>query len=137
MSVNQAFLLATRNGGRALRRDDVGVVRVGAKADLAVFGGDSPAMLGWSDPVAAIILHSHPSDVRHVLVDGRFVKRDGKFAIGDWPAVKARFMKSRDRIQDVWSKMEFPEWFEGQVRGAGVGVKAPTMDVVRGAGTGY
>ncbi|KZW01510.1 amidohydrolase [Exidia glandulosa HHB12029] len=137
MSVNQAFLLATRNGGRALRRDDIGVIRVGAKADLVVFDGESPSMLGWKDPVAAVILHSHPSDVLHVLVDGQFRKRDGKFVIGDWAAIKKRFMKSCERIQEVWGKMEFPERFEGQVRGAGVGVKGPTVDVVRGAGTGY
>lgn len=68
MSVNQAFLLATRNGGLALRREDVGVVKVGAVADIVVFNGGSPNMLGWADPVAAIILHSNVGDVRDVMV---------------------------------------------------------------------
>lgn len=40
MTVEQAFLLATRQGGRALRRDDVGVLKVGAKADIVVWNGD-------------------------------------------------------------------------------------------------
>lgn len=137
MSPNQAFLLATRNGGRALRRDDVGVIRVGAKADIVVFDGESPNMLGWRDPVAAVILHSHVSDVKHVLVDGQFRKRDGRIVHGDWKAVKERFMQSCERIQTLWEKRWFPEWFEGRLRGAGLGVKVPTMDVTRGESTGY
>src|SRR3569833_3342079 len=47
MSVDQAFLLATRKGGLALRRNDIGVIAEGAKADLVVWDGDSPALLGW------------------------------------------------------------------------------------------
>ncbi|KAK0639563.1 amidohydrolase-like protein [Cercophora newfieldiana] len=36
MSVNQAFLMSTRHGGLALRRNDLGIIAPGAKADLAV-----------------------------------------------------------------------------------------------------
>lgn len=46
MSVNQAFLLATRHGGLALRRQDIGVLVEGAKADIVIFNGDSPGLLG-------------------------------------------------------------------------------------------
>lgn len=138
MSVRQAFLLATRNGALALRRDDIGVIREGAKADLVVFDGTSPNMLGWSDAVAAVILHSHVSDVRHVLVNGEFRKRDGKIVFGDWDAVRTRFLRSRDRIQGLWRNMDFPPFFTGQFRpDAGAGVVKPVLDVVRGDETGY
>lgn len=76
--VEEAFLMATRQGGRALRHDDIGVIKVGAKADLVVFNGDSPNMLGWSDPIAAVVLHANPGDIEHVLVDEEFRKRDFK-----------------------------------------------------------
>ncbi|KAF2219778.1 hypothetical protein BDZ85DRAFT_298684 [Elsinoe ampelina] len=103
MEVEQAFLLATRQGGRALRRDDIGVLKVGAKADIVIFNGDSPNMLGWSDPVAAIILHANASDIEHVIVDGKFRKRDFKLVDGgaklSWEAVKARFVEAARRIQ--------------------------------------
>lgn len=138
MSAKQAFLLATRNGALALRRDDLGVIKVGAKADLVVFDGTSPNMLGWSDPVAAIILHSHVSDVQHVLVDGEFRKRDGKIVFGDFKAVSERFLKSRDRIQELWASMNFPAFFSGPFRpNAAEGVVGPVLDVVRGDATGY
>ncbi|SPO06591.1 uncharacterized protein DNG_09281 [Cephalotrichum gorgonifer] len=53
MSVNQAFLLATRSGAQALRRPDLGVLKVGATADIVVFDGTATNLIGWRDPVAA------------------------------------------------------------------------------------
>ena len=103
MAVEQAFLLATRQGGRAVRRHDIGVLQVGAKADVVVFNGDSPNMLGWSDPIAAVVLHANPGDVEHVLVDGQFRKRDFKLVDTklDWVEVRERFLKSSRRIQPM------------------------------------
>jgi hypothetical protein len=34
-------------------------------------------MLGWNNPVAAIVLHASIGDVEAVIVDGRWVKREG------------------------------------------------------------
>lgn len=99
MSVNQAFLMATRQGGLALRRPDLGVIRVGAKADLVVFNGRSPGMLGWLDPVAAVILHANVGDIDHVIVDGKFQKRDGKLTYDNYDAVVDRFLASVERLQ--------------------------------------
>lgn len=94
--------MATRQGGRALRRDDIGVIKVGAKADLVVFNGDSPNMLGWSDPIAAVVLHANPGDIEHVLVDGEFRKRDFRLVdkVLAWGKVRERFLEASRRIQE-------------------------------------
>ena len=102
MTVEQGFLLATRQGGRALRRDDIGVIKVGAKADIVVWNGDSPNMLGWSNPIAAVMLHANVGDVQHVLVDGQWRKRDFKLVVSgnlEWEEVRARFLDAAKRIQ--------------------------------------
>ncbi|KAK2606236.1 hypothetical protein QQS21_003407 [Conoideocrella luteorostrata] len=100
-TVEQGFLMATRQGGLALRRRDIGVLQVGAQADIVVFDGDSPNMLGWSNPVAAVMLHANPGDIEHVLVAGRFVKRDFKLVNMKlaWTEVRERFLKTARRIQ--------------------------------------
>ena len=103
MSVEEGFLLATRQGGRALRRDDIGVLKPGAKADIVVWNGESPNLLGWRDPIAAILLHTNVSDVELVLIDGQWRKRDFKLVLSSklgWEEVKAKFLDAAKRIQD-------------------------------------
>jgi cytosine/adenosine deaminase-related metal-dependent hydrolase len=136
MSVNQAFLLATRHGGLALRRPDLGVIAPGAKADLVVWDGRSPALLGWTDPVAAVILHASVADIEHVLVDGEFVKRNRNLVVPDYAKVQDRFLESAQRIQGVWKKLPLPPPGDVFISGFEIGT-ALTADVQRGNGTGY
>ncbi|CCF36259.1 amidohydrolase [Colletotrichum higginsianum] len=136
MSVTQAFLLATRNGGLALHRPDLGVLSVGAKADIVVWDGTSPSLLGWVDPVAAIIMHSNVGDVEHVLVDGKFVKRDRKLVVGDYSSVKARFLEASNRIQEDWKQIPRPQLGDLTQAGARI-VDLEQVDVTPGDGNGY
>ena len=58
---------------RRLGLRDRGVIRPGAKADLAVFDAQRVADLAtYEDP------HRYPAGIEHVLVDGRFVIKDGQ-----------------------------------------------------------
>ncbi|KEQ90780.1 hypothetical protein AUEXF2481DRAFT_33721 [Aureobasidium subglaciale EXF-2481] len=139
MSANQAFTLATRSGALALRRPDLGVLATGNKADIVVFDGDSPNMLGWSDPVAAVILHSHVGDIRHVMVGGEWRKRDGQLVTKqNRTEVQTKFLDSAKRIQKIWLETPLPE-MDGEFNGmSNVDyVDAYTIDAVRGNGTGY
>ncbi|PVH75081.1 Metallo-dependent hydrolase [Cadophora sp. DSE1049] len=136
MSVNQAFLLATRHGGLALRRQDIGILTKGAKADIVVFSGDSPGLLGWVDPVAAVILHSHVGDIEHVLVDGRFMKRDGKLVIENYAGIQQRFLKSARRLQQLWKETPYPV-LNGAYSDIADFEDIKEADTLRGDGTGY
>src|ERR1700722_4878621 len=110
MSVEQSFYLATRAGGLALHRNDIGVLVEGAKADLVVFDGTSPNMLGWADPVAAVMLHSNVGNIQHVLVDGKFRKRDFRLTVeGDYANITRQFLASARRIQSIWEKTPYPD----------------------------
>ncbi|RFU26866.1 hypothetical protein B7463_g9464, partial [Scytalidium lignicola] len=140
MSVEQAFLLATRGGGLALHRNDIGVLVEGAKADLVVFDATSPNILGWVDPVAAVILHSNTGDIEHVLVDGEFRKWDFKLIVpgNDYSNITTRFLKSAKRIQTVFKETPLPHLVGSWPYEQGVNyTDAITVDVVRGPENGY
>lgn len=138
MSVDQAFKMATRHGGLALRRPDLGVIEVGAKADLVVWNArESPSLLGWSDPVAAVMLHASVADILHVTVDGEFVKRDGRLtAVNYYTEVRSKFLETAGRIQGIWKDLPYPDLSGPNTAGFEY---APTrvVDSQRGDGTGY
>lgn len=138
MSVNQAFHLATRGGAQALRRDDLGIIAVGAKADIVVFDGTSTNMIGWRDPIAAVILHSNVGDVKHVMVNGEIVKRDGSLTAEKFDDIMASFLRSAERIQEHAVKMPYHIPEGGYVMNPSAAVGYPDrLDAVRGDGTGY
>jgi formiminoglutamate deiminase len=70
---------ATENGHACLGWPEAGRIAPGALADLTTVGLDS-ARLAGTEPghaVASLVFAAAASDVRHVLVGGRFVVRDG------------------------------------------------------------
>ncbi|KAI5456932.1 amidohydrolase-like protein [Mariannaea sp. PMI_226] len=138
MSVVQAFTLATRSGGLALRRPDLGVIQQGAKADLVVWNArDSPPLLGWVDPIAAVMLHASVGDVLHVTVNGNFVKRDGKITAKKYNQVRKAFLDSAKHIRGIYEKLP-PPVLRGDFLGHGFEYEsARLVDMKKGGGNGY
>ncbi|GAA5081062.1 cytosine/adenosine deaminase-related metal-dependent hydrolase [Thermocatellispora tengchongensis] len=54
-----------------------GTLAPGMRADLIVVAADGVGMAPALDPATSLLLGAHPGLVRHVVVDGRVVKRDG------------------------------------------------------------
>lgn len=136
MSVNQAFLLATRSGAQALRRSDIGILAPGAKADLLVWNGRAPSVLGWVDPIAAIMLHANVGDIKHVMVNGEFKKRDFQITEKDYSKLQDRFLDSAKRIQDMWREMPLPVT-EGKASNGVLYEQPMHADIESGEETGY
>lgn len=137
MSASQAFLLATRHGGLALRRDDVGVLAEGAKADLVVWDGAGPALLGWVDPVAAVVLHASVGDIEAVMVDGRWRKRDRRIVDESYYRdVRGRFLESARAIQRKMVAIPVPQLNGTAPSGFEYG-RTEVVDTLRGEGNGY
>ncbi|CAG7565913.1 unnamed protein product [Fusarium equiseti] len=141
MSVNQAFLLATLGGARALRRPDLGVISVGAKADIVVFDATSRNLLGWTDPVAAVILHSHAGNVEHVMVDGKFRKRDFDLVMPSNTSrsledATERFLESAQRLQAQFIA-DPPIIVQGEHKPGSPYIQLEHLDALAGNATGY
>ena len=75
----QVLELATLGGAYALGLEtEIGSVEVGKRADLIVLDLDGPhAQPAEADLISRIVYSARAADVRHVIVDGRLVVKDG------------------------------------------------------------
>jgi cytosine/adenosine deaminase-related metal-dependent hydrolase len=78
LTVRDALRWGTANGAHALGLEDrVGSLSVGKQADVIVIGGRRLNLVPMADPVGCLVAQANAANVQHVLVAGRFLKRDG------------------------------------------------------------
>ncbi len=82
ITARDAIRLGTRGGASVLRRDDIGSLTVGKRADIAVWRTDGLEFGGAEDLVANLVL-SGPHRVDRLLVGGRDVVRGGALVHAD------------------------------------------------------
>jgi cytosine/adenosine deaminase-related metal-dependent hydrolase len=87
MNAREALRVATRGGAQCLGRDDIGSLEPGRRGDVALFALDSLALAGAeADPAASLVFCS-PQRVRHLIVEGRAVVREGHLVHADEEAI--------------------------------------------------
>jgi 8-oxoguanine deaminase len=82
MTAREALGLATRGGAAVLRRDDLGSLEPGKRADIAVWRTDGLEMGGAVDLLAGLVF-SAPHRVDRLYVGGEEVVRDGHLVNAD------------------------------------------------------
>jgi 5-methylthioadenosine/S-adenosylhomocysteine deaminase len=93
-----ALHAATVAGSRALGRDDLGRIAVGAKADLALVDLAHPLMQPVRDPLRSLVYHAADRAVRTVLVDGMVAYDDGKAVGLDVTSAAATLAEAQARM---------------------------------------
>ena len=88
MSAREALYIATRGGAEVLGRADCGQIAVGKRADIAIWDVSGVEAAGSWDPAALLL--AGPTRVKHLIVEGRQVVRDGHVATLDLPRVIER-----------------------------------------------
>ncbi len=104
---------ATRNGARALGRDgDLGSLEAGKKADLIVLDLNQAHLRPIINLVSSIVHYGHPGAVESVMVDGRFLMRDGRVLSMDENAVIAEAQEATvaawHRLHETSGDIELP-----------------------------
>jgi len=97
MSAREALEIATLGGAQVLGREDLGVIEPGKRADLAIWDMRGVEAAGSWDPVAALLLCG-PTRVRHLVVEGRQVVRDGQMVTLDLAPVLDRQRRLAARL---------------------------------------
>ena len=86
----QVLELATLGGARALGLEtEIGSIEVGKRADVTVLDLQGPhAQPEDADLISRIVYSARAADVRHVIVDGRIVVRDGVLITSDLSEIR-------------------------------------------------
>ncbi len=101
----EVFTAATLTGAAALRRDDIGRLAPGAKADLAIVDMRRLRIGPYRDPIKALVNCATMDDVEQVFVDGRPVVEEGRVVGVDEAALLRDAQREAERL---WASL--PEW---------------------------
>ncbi len=101
--------MATQNGASAMGFPESGVLEAGGAADLILLDLDRPHLLPRHDLVANLVHSAKAADVTHVMVDGRWLYRDGELLTMDEEKIKAQAEQGAFRLvgQDMQQVREY------------------------------
>lgn len=92
------FDAATIGGAKALGRDDLGHLSVGARADIAVFDLDDTIMAPGIDPITTLVTGGSGKVTKAVFVDGRLSMLNRKVAGIDMVKARQQAQKNYDGL---------------------------------------
>lgn len=107
-SAEEALRLCLEGGARSAGlAGEIGAIRVGARADLALYDRRTPTLLPTGDPLNLLVYADRGRSLRHLLVDGAWVLRDGRVRTVDEAALLAELAAAlgdfRERARPAWA----------------------------------
>ena len=99
-SESEAVHAATLGGAAtAMLSDQIGAVRPGMKADLAILDLNDPAFLPFNSAARQLVYSECGRSVESVIVDGRVVMRDGRLITIDEDELRERVVECANRYR--------------------------------------
>ncbi|MCX5568424.1 amidohydrolase family protein [Kaistia nematophila] len=92
---------ATRGGAQMAGFDHVGAIAVGKRADIVFLSLDHPNWMPINDPSTQLVFAEDATAVRHVMVDGQFIVRDGRHLASDMASLADKAEAARDRMLEL------------------------------------
>jgi cytosine/adenosine deaminase-related metal-dependent hydrolase len=98
MPADVVYKMATSLGADAIKRDDLGRLAVGKKADIITINIDSPTPINEHNVYDQVILFRNPNNVSEVMIDGKLVKEDYEIKTIDVQKAKAEMREVTERF---------------------------------------
>jgi guanine deaminase len=112
-SVEEVYDAATRGSARALGFKDIGAIVPGMKADIVFLDRTSVNWIPHHWTVNQLVHTEDGTGVRHVMIGGRFVVRDGRILTIDLNRLANEAEAARERLEalnaefrDLYDKLE-------------------------------
>jgi 5-methylthioadenosine/S-adenosylhomocysteine deaminase len=102
------FNSATLGGCRFIKRQDLGRLAPGSKADILIIDLDHMALAPYHDPIKALIDYGDSRDIETVIVDGKTLVENGRAVRCDEAEVYAQ---AREVVHRAWAAI--PTWHWG------------------------
>jgi len=107
LSARETLQAGTAGGARALGfGDGLGVLQVGARADLVAYRTDTVTFTPLTDPVRQLVYAERGAGIDMVLVDGEPVLQGGKLARIDEAAILAEIASEYRGLADQYTRAE-------------------------------
>ena len=101
MGAREVLEIATLGGAQVLNRDDIGALAPGLCADLVSVPLDEIGMSGAHHDPLATLFFCHVPRVKHVVVNGRVVVRDGQLTTLELATLIERHNRLAQRLLDA------------------------------------
>ncbi len=99
VTAEQVYDAGTRGSARALGFDDIGAIAPGMKADIVFLDLAVPHWMPHNGTMNQLVHAEDATAVRHVMIGGRFVYRDGRHATLDMPRLAIEAEAARERLE--------------------------------------
>lgn len=97
LMASDIFNAATIGGAKSLRRDDIGKLDVGAKADIVLVDVSDRSMRPLYDPIRSLVFAAGERAIADVFVDGEAIVRDRKCLTIDLEAATDALQAAQER----------------------------------------
>jgi guanine deaminase len=98
-SVEEVYSAATKGSAQAMGFKDIGEIAVGKKADIVFLGLDTLNWIPHNWSVNQVVHTEDGTGVRHVMIGGRFVFKDGKHTTLDLRKLAVEAEAARERLE--------------------------------------
>ena len=101
MPAETVYKMATSEGAKAIGIADTGELKIGNLADIITLDIDTPTPINANNIYDQIILFSNPQNVKHVICNGKWLKKDGELLTINRECAKT---KLREQTENFWNK---------------------------------
>ena len=102
-TASQLVGAVTSVAAQTLKRDDLGRIVPGARADLTAIDLSKPRFRPQSDPLRSLVWRASAADVSMTMVDGRLLVESGRYLLADEQAIAEAGAAA---IEKIWSTPE-------------------------------